>query len=226
MSSLFYATATAADGNMSLAWGEENQVVKNRKTFLLNHGIRLEDCVTLWLKNGDDAVVVDEKDKGNEFKADALITRTLNLPLFMVTADCFPVVIYDPVNKALALVHLGRAGTEKRFVVKVINELQSDPRNLQIKIGPGIRKESYLWDDVTQKTDPSWSKYINKIDGKYSVDLAGYIREQLLSTGVQESNIDDCSVDTAKDQNYFSHYRSARTGEPEGRFATVAMMNS
>lgn len=54
--------------------------------------------------------------------------------------------------------------------------------------------------------------------------FTGCNRKQLLDMKVKETNIYTSSIDTFKSPEYFSHYRSVRTGEDEGRFATVVGM--
>ena len=225
MTKLVYATSTAADGNMSLKWGESKEVVKNRKKFLGKIGVSLEDCVTLSLMRSDGVKIVDGKNKGEMLEADALITTGKNVGLFMVTADCFPVIVYDPVGGVLALVHLGWQGVDKGLVAKVVRKMKGlGADELQVIIGPGIRKESYVFDvPLAQENDPKWQPFLEKLgNGRTAIDLVGFIKKQLVDCGVGE--IEDCGIDTVKDLNYFSHYRAVRTGEPEGRFATVAMM--
>ncbi len=228
MKDFIYGVSTTKHGNMSFKYGNENEVNNNRKIFLSELGIRLEDCASTWVQGEDEIAEVVSADKGKMFKVDALVTSERDLGLFMVTADCFPVVIHDPIQKNLAMMHLGRAGANKKLVLKTIKLLtqkyKSQIKDMQVIIGPGIRKESYLFKDVTQKDDPEWKPYLNILEnGMTSVDLAGFIKNHLIGAGIPTKNITDCGIDTAKDKNYFSHYRSVRSGEPEGRFATVVL---
>ncbi len=61
-------------------------------------------------------------------------------------------------------------------------------------------------------------------DGQTTVDIVGYSKRQLIEAGVKEENIEVSDIDTAADSTFFSHYRSKKTGEAEGRFATVVGM--
>jgi copper oxidase (laccase) domain-containing protein len=69
---------------------------------------------------------------------------------------------------------------------------------------------------------PEWQPYIEDLaSGETTIDLIAFNRDQLIELGVQEENISIDPVDTVTSDDYFSHYRSVRTGELEGRFATV-----
>ena len=63
------------------------------------------------------------------------------------TADCIPVLLYDPVHRAIAAVHDGWRGTVHRLSQKVVAEMQTKygtvPSDLKAVIGPGIGPESF-----------------------------------------------------------------------------------
>lgn len=225
MTRLVYAISTVADGNMSLKYGEEMEVAAGRKRFLASYKLKLEDFVTLWVQGKDGLEVVGVGDKGRMLETDAVITKEFGVGLFMVTADCFPVILHDEKVGILGLVHLGWRGVDKELVLKVVGKMQClGAKELRAIIGPGIRKESYVFDvPLVQENDPRWQPFLERQSGgRVAIDLAGFIKKQLVDCGVEK--IEDCGIDTAKDKNYFSHYRSMKMGEQGGRFATVAMM--
>ena len=152
----------------------------------------------------------------------------------MLTGDCLPVVYFDGKNEILGLAHLGWRGVDKElagFMVEKMAEVGADPENLQILIGPGVRKETYLKYergvlDFKNNVDLSkWEKFMeDKPDGKLALDLVGYVGHQVTGKGVLSENIKVSEVDTVADRNYFSQFRSDKSGEPQGRFATVVML--
>jgi copper oxidase (laccase) domain-containing protein len=93
-------------------------------------------------------------------------------------------------------------------------------------MGPSIKKESYIFTDPTQAADPNWKDFLHKTDKGIGINLPGYITNQCKAAGVLEGNIQVSNVDTAADDNYFSHYRANKTGDKgwDGRFATVVML--
>lgn len=78
---------------------------------------------------------------------DAVITRSRYTILGVSTADCIPVIVYDPVHHAAAAIHAGWKGTVRRIVQKVINEMhlafRTNAEDCLAVIGPGISLDSF-----------------------------------------------------------------------------------
>jgi len=226
---LVSGVSTTDEGNMAEKWGDKEEVNGNRRRFLDKLGINPEDCVIASLSGGTKVIIVGRKDKTKYIEGDALITKEKGVGLFMVTADCLPVVMFDKTKEILSLVHLGWKGVDGKLAEKVIKRFcgfGSKPEDILVLIGPGVHKESYKWDpkSVMQKDKKDWKPFLEVKDGYVYVDVPGYVKKQLSDNGVREKNIKDCGIDTGVDKRYFSHYRSKRNGEPEGRFATVVIM--
>lgn len=225
------ATSERSDGNLSFAWGDEQTVIENRAKFLAKHGVRPGDCVVMQVEHGERIVTAGPDDvAGSDLRrvtsAEALITREKGVVLFLLTGDCLPIALYDPVQKVIALAHLGWKPTGHKLVQKVIAELSrqfaTKPRDLIVSIGPGIHKESYHFTTLAQQTDADWAPYLTILpSGETAVDLVAYNKQQLMDAGVLEEHLTISPHDTAASPKYFSHYRSLRTGELEGRFATI-----
>jgi len=160
--------------------------------------------------------------------SDALVTNMPGVVLLLPVADCNAVAIHDPVKNVLAVVHLGWQSTVADLATKIIQHLQhayhSSATDLRIFISPSIRAESYIFDKVSQADDPAWKPFLYESDKGVGVDLPGYNRQKFIEAGVAPEHIELSPVNTATSQDYFSHYRSARTGEPEGRFALLAYL--
>lgn len=73
---------------------------------------------------------------------DTLITDEPGVPLLLRYADCTPVLIYDPVRHALALVHSGWRGTvqgaPRAAVEALTREFGSRPQDMVAAVGPSI----------------------------------------------------------------------------------------
>lgn len=87
---------------------------------------------------------------------DGLITRVPRVVLTVRTADCIPVLIVDPVERAVGAFHAGWRGTLARIVEKGVGEMRrtfgSDPAKLLAAIGPGIHRCCYeVSDDLKEK---------------------------------------------------------------------------
>ncbi len=225
---ILLAHSTITDGNMSVTWAPEAEVEENRKKFLAKHGLKREDAVIMDLAHDDKVAVVGRKAAGEYVRAEALITREVGLPLMVLTADCNPVALYDPVHKVIALVHLSWQTTtlslSKKTVVAMQEKFGTAPTDLLVSIGPSARKGSYIQTEVKQREHPEWGRYLTDVAGGTAIDVLGFNIDQLVAAGVRREHISVDSTDTITSKNYYSHYRSVRTGEPEGRFATVAVL--
>jgi hypothetical protein len=238
---IIHGFSEKSEGNTSFKWGKnKEEVIEYRKRFLNQLDIPLSSCVTMDLNHSLKIASVGKTDMGrgmggeNYIEADALVTNEPNVFLFLLTADCLPLILYDPVKKIVALAHISYINTSDRFSAKVVEylaaECGSEPNDIIVGIGPAIHKESYVFPSETIKQRemrvPEWGKYLTDFpDGKTSVDIIGFNFEQLLEAGVLEGNIEVSEIDTASSSRFFSHYRSKRiTGEPEGRMAIVIGM--
>lgn len=225
----FCAYLTIQDGNMSVKWGPEEEVERNRTQFLTKHGRNRSDAVILDLLHDDRVEVVGVESKGTYVRAEALITKEPGLVLMLLTADCCPISFYDPVHSAIALGHMSWQTTTLRLSEKVIAAMEksfgTNPSELRVTIGPSARKESYVQTEVKQRALAEWAPYLTEVPGGTAIDVVGFNIAQLTERGVLLNNISVDPNDTIPSQTHFSHYRSVRTSEPEGRFATILVLS-
>jgi YfiH family protein len=80
-------------------------------------------------------------------RGDALITATPRLVLAVRTADCLPVLLFDPGVPAAGVAHAGWRGTVRRIAEKTVAALRAsfgaDPARMLAVIGPGIHSCCY-----------------------------------------------------------------------------------
>lgn len=93
---------------------------------------------------------------------DGLITNVPGVLLAVKTADCLPVIVVDPVRKAVGVFHAGWRGTVQRIVEKGIGEMrrhfETDPADIVAAIGPGIGQCCYqVGDEVMDTFDAQFS---------------------------------------------------------------------
>jgi copper oxidase (laccase) domain-containing protein len=229
------AWSQVADGNMAHRYGDADEVNVSRAKFLAALGLTPADCVRLAVTEGTaDRIRVVGRDLAGrsmdggdpDFYCDAFITDEPGLALWLLVADCLPIIFFDPQTPRIALAHCGFVSTDLRLAAKVVAKLQqlgSNPADLQVVIGPGIQAKSYIFDNSHMKsTGPEWKSFLTHPDPTHTaIDLFAYNLAQLTGAGVPESQIHVSAVDVATDPDFFSHVRSWRTGEPEGRFAVL-----
>lgn len=80
-------------------------------------------------------------------EGDGIITNVKNTIIGVFTADCVPIIIIDKKNKVSAAVHSGWRGTiasiTKKAIQKMIDDYSSDVNDIEVYIGPHIRKCCY-----------------------------------------------------------------------------------
>lgn len=78
---------------------------------------------------------------------DALITSLENFAIGVRTADCIPVLLYEPRKRVVAAVHAGWRGTVLRLAAETVERMHecfgTDPSSIVAQIGPGIGPESF-----------------------------------------------------------------------------------
>jgi YfiH family protein len=232
---LRHGISTKRDGNMSFNWDDQDTVNKNRTNFSGQLNLQLSQTVVMKVEHKDRIAIVDKSYGGrgvftdkDAVMVDALITNKPDVNLWLMVADCLPVILYEP-GKVLALVHLGWKSTDLRLATKTVTmmkqQFSSNAANIVAFLGPCIKPQSYIFNDPIQQTLPGWGNYLaNQPDGRTAIDIVGFNTQQLLDSGITSDNIQHDPTDTAQSNTLFSHYRSSRTGEFEGRFAIVAAM--
>ena len=156
---------------------------------------------------------------------DALMTNVEDVCIGVSTADCIPVLLYDPRQRAVCAVHAGWRGTVMRIVEQSIARMTevygTNPADLIAQIGPGIHLESFeVGDEVYQAFEDAGFD-MNSISKKYEkwhIDLPECNRLQLISAGVPESQVSVSPVCTyMQADTYFS---ARRLGIESGRIFT------
>jgi YfiH family protein len=181
-------------------------------------------------------VLVAERD-GRLGEADVLLTERADLPLAIFTADCLPLVIYDPAGRRLAAVHAGWRGTVQsvaRAAVDRLVEAGSAPDGLVVAIGPSIGPCCYEVDEpVIERLSAAfpvgWEQWtIPAGPGKWMLDLWQANEDQLAAADVDRAMIENLRLCTACNLDRFFSYRregSVRLGR-SGRLVALAAIPS
>lgn len=141
---------------------------------------------------------------------DALMTNEAGVCIGVSTADCIPVLLYDPIQRASCAIHAGWRGTVQRIVEKAVTRMTevfgSDPKNLIAQIGPGIHLESFeVGDEVYQTFEKEGfpMELISKKYEKWHIDLPECNRLQLVAAGIPETHIAVSPVCTFQQSDTF-----------------------
>lgn len=146
--------------------------------------------------------------------ADALITRNTGIALAVMVADCIPLLLAS--SQTVAAVHVGRKGLMNEVALAAIQEMRSfDSTEISAVVGPSICGQCYevsqdVYDDVTKSFPLAASK---TRDGRFALDLARALIDQLQSCGVKVVDEGRCTVE---DKNLYSYRRDGVTGRQVG----------
>lgn len=219
---------TRAAGSFTFARAIKTEVLANYRQLEKATGIPSTRIVRIHLDNGVRVVGVGSKNAGQGItrelgvldKADALHTNTLGLYLGITTADCFPLVLHDPANKAIGLAHCGWRGIAGRLDKKLLEAMAEDygtiAKDVVAIIGPGIRGCCYLQqDDVLKEV---FAEYDNLglvktlPGGDYTIDIALALRANMAALGINK--VVDTKICTGCNPQFFS---ARREGFATGR---------
>jgi polyphenol oxidase len=187
-------------------------------------GINYKDLVFSNQVHGAEVRVILEADKGKGItkpsdikNVDALITNVVGVPLITFYADCVPVFILDPVNKAVGLAHSGWKSTTLKIAVKTIEKMSeiygTRPVDCLIGIGPSIEMSCFEIKedtaDLFKLNFNNWGEFMKQKDEEhYNADLWLAIKLMLRSIGVLEENISISGLCTCCNEDlFFSHRR-------------------
>jgi len=229
--------------SLNLSFGVSDKVenvIENRKRIFNTLGMNYKSVVSAKQVHKDSITITNKGDKGrgalNYGKSisgsDALITNIPNLPLLMCYADCVPVLILDPVKKAIGLVHAGRKGTLLNISLKTLLKMKetfgTQPNSCLAVIFPSICPRCYYFtnreiivDWLTQENITNEVVYIQE-KNNWQIDLKKANNIQLIHGGIKSQNIFTSTECTADNPDiYFSHHcDKGKTG----RMAAIFML--
>tara|TARA_B100000927_G_scaffold215820_1_gene176106 strand:+ start:3327 stop:4079 length:753 start_codon:yes stop_codon:yes gene_type:complete len=147
---------------------------------------------------------------------DGLITNRKKLALGILTADCAPILIFDPKKKIIAALHAGWKGAYKDIIGKTINKLNqkgSKSKDLIAVVGPCISIKNYevkkdFLNKFLQKSKKN-IKFFKLYNKKIFFSLNSYIKSQLINMKVKKIEIIHKNT-FPKKNNFFSSRRSIK----------------
>ncbi len=147
---------------------------------------------------------------------DGLITNRKKLALGILTADCAPILIFDPKKKIIAALHAGWKGAFKDIIGKTINKLNqkgSKSKDLIAVVGPCISIKNYevkkdFLNKFLQKSKKN-IKFFKFFKKKIFFSLNSYIKSQLINMKVKKIEIIHKNT-FPKKNNFFSSRRSIK----------------
>ena len=160
---------------------------------------------------------------------DALMTNEAGVCIGVSTADCIPVLLYDPIRRASCAIHAGWRGTVQRIAEKAVGRMTetygTNPKDIIAQIGPGIHLESF---EVGEEVYEAFEKagfpmeQISKRYEKWHIDLPECNRLQLVAAGIPEAQIAVSPVCTFQQSDTF--FSARRLSIHSGRIFTGILL--
>ncbi|MCG3682664.1 peptidoglycan editing factor PgeF [Aliarcobacter butzleri] len=214
-----YFFSDKTDGNLAYHVDDiKENVDKNRQKLALKYDYKNEDLSYMNQIHSANVVVVDENSPKYIDNCDALITKTKNLPLMVMVADCIPILMFDEVKGVIAAIHAGRNSTFLKISEitskKMIEDFSCKTENIKVIMGPSIQKCCYeVNDELKNIVEKSFGKEF--VIGN-NIDLQGINKKLLENLGIK--NIEISSICTKCSNKPFFSYRKEKN---TGRFAGV-----
>jgi YfiH family protein len=210
--------------NYGLNVPDNATIVTGNRLELLDHlGITNGSIVFPIQTHSCNIEIVTEQNKLSDFQnVDALITNTPYILIGVLSADCVPVLLADPIKNVVACIHAGWRGTVaeivKHTILKMHNEFDCIAGDIIAGIGPSISAANYeVGEDVAiHFKNISKQKQSN---GKSCIDLWIENKTQLLEAGVKEENISISKQCTYSNSDIF--YSARKDSISTGRMASV-----
>jgi YfiH family protein len=174
------------------------------------------------------AIVTSENMQPAIADTDALITNEPGLFICVQTADCVPILLFDPKKKVVAAVHAGWRGTVAKIaaltVTKMTDSFGCNPQDIQAGIGPSIHMHAYeVGPEVIQAVRDNFNNTGALLkpslnEGKAFLDLWEANKTILLEAGLMEENIEVMGLCSFEQHELF--YSARRDGIHTGRMVS------
>jgi YfiH family protein len=210
--------------NMGSTVGDEpDRVRENRKLALATQECEPSSVFDVWQVHSANVVVATapRSPETPHLQADAIITNQPRLVLMMRFADCVPILLHDPIRKAVGIVHAGWLGTVRSIVSIAVgamqNQFQSNPADLLAAIGPSIGPDHYeVGSDVVTQVKQAFGSEASKIlsDDDCVIKFNLWEANRLLLERAGVKHIEVAELCTAcHTEDWFSHRaEKGRTG--------------
>lgn len=232
------STGTFSSLNLGNFTDDDASSILRNRTILCEHlNIPTENLINAQQTHGTNVKLVDEafmqipvdERKPLLHGFDAFITNLPNVCITVTTADCVPVLLFDPRNKAVAVIHSGWKSTLNNIVGNTIDLMEKKygtcASDLVVAVGPCISKEKYevgvdLYEQFFQRAFPVEQFFLTKENDKFLFDIREAVRFQLQEEGVRNIEVSTHCTYTHSDL-FFS---ARRQGSASGRMLSGILL--
>lgn len=207
----------------------ESEYAEFRKELAVSCDSETDQFVFPRQTHSDRVVVVSSENHTNTIAdTDALITNEPGLFVCVQTADCVPILLFDPGKKVVAAVHAGWRGTVSKILAKTVGQMvekfDCQPSDIVAGIGPSIHMHAYeVGEEVVEAVQANFGNSPALLkpslnEGKAFFDLWEANKTILLESGIPEENIEVMGLCSFEHTDLF--FSARRDGIDTGRMVS------
>ena len=176
---------------------QQKKITQNLASIADQMGV--QQMVFLHQTHGVQGAVIKKNDNKSQFfqyDGDYLVTNKKGCGIGVVTADCLPIVVYDPIHHATAIIHAGWKGSAADIFTVALNnmveEFETSISELQLYFGPAARTCCY---EVSADFIDNFKQYANcddafvKKNSKIYFDSTVFTAIIARNLGIKDKNI-------------------------------------
>lgn len=209
--------------NAGLGSGDHrDHVLENRRRMARHLAVEEGQIASPYQFHSPDVVVTTNAWADDRPKADGVVTRQKGLALGVVTADCGPVLLADAESGTIGACHAGWKGALGGVLENTIDAMEAlgaQRGRITAVLGPTISQKNYEvgpnFPDPFLALSLDNRRYFSPSvnPGHHMFNLAGYIVDRLLTTGVQAGAVHRCTY--GEEDLFYSYRRTTHRKEPD-----------
>lgn len=161
---------------------------------------------------------------------DAIFTQLERICIGITTADCVPLLFFDPIKKVIAAAHAGWRGTcgriAEKTVLALIEKYNCSPSDIRVVIGPSISVNVYeIGNEVAESFKTAGfelSEIVKYQNNSVFLDLWKANQQSLSAAGIQNEHIQLARICTFTEHKRF--FSARRLGIKSGRMLSGIML--
>ena len=210
--------------NLAHHVGDDAESVKQNRAILVRDWLLPTE--PHWLNQTHSTHVIEITDKTLEHDADASWTEQPEKVCAVMTADCLPLLVYNPVEHRVAAIHAGWRGLLNGVIENTLDAMTTNPAASFVWLGPAIGPSVFevgpevveAFTALDSAAEICFTRSENQ--GKFLADIYALARQRLQKFDI--TNITGGNSCTYLEENrYFSYRRDNRTG----RMASLVWLN-
>lgn len=187
-------------------------VDENRRRFFRAIGANAYPFASSHQVHGNEVLYATESGRYTGY--DALVTDKPGLLIGVTVADCVPVLVYDPVHKAVAAIHAGWRGTAGGIVTKTLARMQqqfgTEAERCYAYIGTCIDECTFdVGPEVAEQFDGAFKRAVAD-SNKSFVDLKAANAHLLLTAGIPATQLEISPFSTVLHNDTYFSYRAEK----------------